>query len=184
MLPVSRRITIALAIVLVSMIAAQAQTLPQRKAGLWEVRIQMQGALAEAQRQMQAALAAMSPTQRKQMEQMMKQQGGQSADLSGPHFYCLTAEQAAREILVSPDPAFECTHQLSPVSSSEAKFTFSCRGPDGKASGTGRIRDMSPERYQMELSMEANTPAGPQHMEMEHSGRWLGSDCKGTQPMQ
>ncbi|MCO5102019.1 MAG: DUF3617 domain-containing protein [Burkholderiaceae bacterium] len=183
MTPLFRRTTVVLAFGIASALtAAHAQTLPQRKPGLWEVKIQMQGMLAEMQKQMQAALDGMNPAQRKQLEQMMKQQG--MADLSGPHRYCLTPEQAAREALASPDPELDCTHKLSPVSSSEAKFSFSCTGRDGKTTGTGRIWNMSPERYQMEMTMKGNTPAGPQEMQMEHSARWLGSDCKGTKPMQ
>jgi hypothetical protein len=168
-------------------LGAQAQ---EMKPGLWEMRNKVSGsaeldkAMAEAQKQMQAALAGMNPAQRQQMEQMMKQHGVQSADLSGPHFYCLTPEQAAREALASPDPLLKCTHKLSPGSSSEAKFVFSCEGPDGKVNGSGRVWNMSPERYQMEMTMKANTPIGPQEMQMEHSGRWLGSDCKGTKAMQ
>lgn len=176
-----RMLAVALAFVLGAGFAveAPAQKLPQREAGLWEITVDMKGALAQMQEQMRAALAAMSPEERKQMEQMM---GAQPLGLSGPHLECLTAEEAARDPFESDDPEDECTHEVTPVSRSEAKFTFVCDGPDGKSTGSGRIWNMSSKRYQTAMTITTQTPDGPREIQLEQSGRWLGADCKGTEP--
>ncbi|HLT27779.1 MAG TPA: DUF3617 domain-containing protein [Zeimonas sp.] len=160
---------------------AWSQKLPQREPGLWEIKVDMKGALAQMQEQMRAAMAAMSPEERKQMEQAM---GAQPLALSGePQLECLTPEEAARDPFESDEPDEECTHKITPVSRSEAKFTFTCKGPDGTSTGSGRIWNMTSKRYETEMTITTETPDGPQEMQLAHSGRWLGADCKGTKPI-
>jgi len=187
----SLRLTSALALAIASAAAAQAQTLPERKPGLWEVQVTHKGAMADmqkqAQQQMQAAMARMSPEQRKQMEQMMAGRGVPMPGAGGNSEalrICLTPEQAARELDPRPDPGQRCERQITPVSASEARFTVSCSGPEGRMTGEGRAWDISPTGYRMQMSMKMQGQgAGPQTMEMEQTARWLGADCKGVKPI-
>lgn len=171
---------------------AASQDLPKRKAGLWEIQVTHGGDLAELQKQarqkMQAAMAGMNPEQRRLMEQMMAGRGIATPGAAGApqvHRFCLTPAQAARELDARPDPGQRCSQKITPVSASEARFTVTCDGPDGKSSGEGRVWDLSPNGYrmQMTMTMQGKGAPGSQKMEMSHEARWLGADCKGVAPL-
>jgi len=187
----SLRFTSALALGIAATSAAQAQKLPERRPGLWEVQVTHKGAMADmqkqAQQQMQAAMAGMSPEQRKQMAQMMAGRGlpmPAASDKPDVRRICLTPEQAAREIDPRPDPDQRCERQITPVSASEARFTVTCSGPDGRMTGEGRAWDISPTGYRMQMSMTMQGQGGgPQTMEIEQTARWLGADCKDVKPI-
>ncbi|MFA7664861.1 MAG: DUF3617 domain-containing protein [Burkholderiaceae bacterium] len=167
--------------------ATSAQTLPQRKAGLWEIQMTHGGALADlqkqAQQQMQQAMAGMTPAQRQQMQQMLGAQG-MSLPGAGPQTVrsCLTPEQAARELDVQPDPDSDCRHTITSRSSTHAEFKLSCQSPEGRMEGTGRIFDVSPTSFRAQMTMKGTSGelAALGEMRIDQNGRWLGADCKGV----
>lgn len=163
---------------------ASAQTLPQRKPGLWEVQTQTQGAMAEMQKQMDETLARMPPAQRQQMEAMMRQQGVGMTNKPGTLRICVSPAMAAREGLHQPDPEMKCQHKFTPVSSREARYAFTCTGPGGPTQGEGRVWDYSPEGYQSESTIKGQHQGRPMTTQFKQSARWLGADCQGLKPLE
>jgi hypothetical protein len=174
--------TLALAVGPIS--SAQAQTLPQRKPGLWEIQTQTHGAMAEMQKQVEEALARMPPAQRQQMEAMMRQQGVGMTNKPGSLRVCVSPAMAARESVHQPDPEMKCQHKFTAVSSREARFAFTCTGPDGPTQGEGRVWDYGPEGYQSESTIKGQHQGRPMTMQFKQSARWLGADCQGLKPLE
>jgi hypothetical protein len=168
---------------------AQAQTLTKRKPGLWEVQQtqqsgQVAGQKMPSQAEMQAMMAQMPPAQRAQMEKIMREQGVGLTDKPNVMRHCLSKEMAERDPTAqAPDPNMKCEHQVVPVSSSEAKFAFTCTGPQGGVKGEGRGWDITPEGYKTSMAMQGTVNGQPMSMKMEQTAKWLGADCKGIKPM-
>lgn len=167
----------------------QAQTLSKRKPGLWEITQTQQGAQVDGEQmpsseEIAQMMAQMPAAQRQQMEKMMRERGGGlSASRPNTIRYCLTPEMAARDTFAQPpDPGMKCKHDVKAVSSSEARFTFTCSGPNGSFKGEGRSTGMSPEGYKTSISMQGTMEGTPMSMRTEQTGRWLGSDCQGLKP--
>lgn len=169
--------------------AGQAQTLSKRKPGLWEVQQtqhsgQVAGQAMPSKREMDAAHAKMTPAQRQQLEQGMRERGLGLGSKPGAMRYCLSPQMAERDAFAqAPDPSMKCEHSLSPTSSSEARFSFSCSGPQGSLKGEGRGWNITPEGYRTSMTMEGTIQGQPMSMKMEQTGRWLGSDCQGIKPL-
>lgn len=167
-------------------LSVSAQTLPTRKAGLWEIRMEhLGGPMAEAQKQMEQAMASMSPAQRKQMEEMMRAQGVSLGDKGRTMRMCLSAAAAAREsgAAFTNDPDDDCTHKITPVSASEAKFSFTCKG-GSQARGEGRLWAYTAQGFQAESTIQMKEGGKPVTMQVRQSGRWLGTDCQGLKPIE
>lgn len=184
------RCSLALAVAATTCLAAQAQTPTKRKPGLWEVQQthqsgQVGGQQMPSMAEMQAMMAQMPPAQRAQMEKMMRQQGIGLTDKPNVTRYCLSKEMAERDPTAQPpDPNMKCEHRFTPVSSSEARFSFTCTGPQGTAKGEGRGWDITPEGYKTSMTMQGTSNGQPMTMKMEQTAKWLGSDCKGIKPLQ
>lgn len=164
---------------------AAAQTLTARKPGLWEIKTTHQGGpMAEAQKQMEAAMASMPPAQRKQMEEMMRKQGVGMTGQPGAMRLCVSPAAAARQDFTRPDPKADCQHKVTPVSGSEAKFSFTCKGAGGPSSGEGRVWGLTAEGYQSQMKMQSMHEGKPVTMDMQQTARWLGSDCQGIKPLE
>ncbi|AKJ26911.1 DUF3617 domain-containing protein [Caldimonas brevitalea] len=170
--------------------SAQAQsTLVKRKPGLWEVRQthqsgQVSGQQMPSNKEMEAALATMTPAQRKQVEQTMRERGLGLSQKPGTMRYCLSPQMAERDPLSQPpDPSMKCDHKVDPVSGTEARFSFTCTGDQGAIKGDGRGWDLTAEGYKTSMAMQGTINGEPVSMKMEQSGRWLGSDCKGLKPL-
>lgn len=158
----------------------------KRRPGLWEVQSTTQGAgLPQGgMPDMGEAMKNMSPEQRAMVEKMMKERGVGMGAKPNSFRYCLSKEQAERDSVPKPDPDTDCTHKMTPVSSSEAKFSFSCKRKDGSTvEGQGHAYDLTPESYAMDLRMQAQHQGQPMDMQMKQKGRWLGADCQGLKPM-
>ncbi len=164
--------------------AVAAQTLTARKPGLWELKTTHQGGpMADAQKQMEAAMASMPPAQRKQMEEMMRKQGVGVGGQPGVMRICVSPAMAARQDFAQPDPKDNCQHKVTPVSSSEAKFSFTCKGDDGPSSGEGRLWDLTPEGYKSQMKLQSRHEGKPVTMDVQQSARWVGADCQGIKPL-
>jgi hypothetical protein len=176
---VSARALVALAILILSCVASQAQTM---KPGLWEVRHQaqldpqQQAQMDEARKEM----AAMPPDQRKMMESMMAQRG-MSADMAGGGMMvkvCVTKEQAERDA-PPVDDRTDCKHDVK-RDGKVIHTRFECSKPPSQ--GEGDITMTSPEAYSMKMRVTSQRDGKAQTMAMSGEGRWLGSECGAIKP--
>ena len=165
---------------------ASAQTM---KPGLWEIATQMQGgsgetanAMAQAQKQMES----MPPEQRKMMQDMMAKQGVQMGTSGGGGMsikICMTQEMVDRNDVSARQGSsqHDCTHTNSPRMGNTMKFAFVCTKPP--SSGEGQVTFTSPEAYSMKMATTSTVRGSPEKMEMQNTGRWLGSDCGTVKPL-
>ncbi len=166
--------------------AFTAQANPTLTPGLWENRMSMKSSDARLEKQMaeaQRAMAAMSPEQRKMMEQMMAQRGVSlnGAGAGGGEMtmrVCITPEQAARQEL--PAPNDKCTHRITGRTPTSLKFALEC--PAEQARGEGETTFTSPKAYDGRFRMERQRQGATETMDMQVSGRWVAADCGNLQP--
>lgn len=167
-------------------LAAHAADPAKRKPGLWEVQSTTKGAgmPAGGMPDMNEAMKQMSPQQRAMVEQMMKDRGVGTGAKPNSFRYCLSKEKAEKDFVPQTDPDTDCTHKMDSTSSTEAKFSFSCKRKDGSSvQGEGRAYNLSPESYAMDMHMKMQHEGKPMEMQMEQKGKWLGADCKGLKPL-
>lgn len=161
---------------------ASAQTLTQRNAGLWEVQSERQSDFSQM---MQGMLEQVPEAQREQMMAMLQQQAGLGG---GKHTekQCITQAMAERERQFEPelDADMKCDHKFVVRSSSEAAYTFSCKGPEGSMTGEGRVWDYSATHYKSEMQLAGTIDGSPVKMKHSEQGNWLGADCQGVQPLE
>lgn len=169
---------------LLASLAAQAQSM---KPGLWEITNQMQGAPGSktdaAMAEMQKQMAAMTPEQRKMMEDMMAKKGMQIGAAPGGGMavkVCLTPEMAARNE-VAPAQRGSCTHTPSPRTGNTQKFSYVCTQPPSH--GEGQVTFTSPEAYSMAMKTVTTIKGQEETMDMQAHGKWLGSDCGTVKPL-
>jgi hypothetical protein len=155
------------------------------KPGLWEFTTQMAGGsgkMADAMAQAQKQLESMPPEQRKMMQDMMAKQGVQMGTSAGGGMtikVCMTQEMVDRNEVSSHQG--DCTHTNSPRSGNTMKFSFVCTKPP--SSGEGQVTFTSPEAYSMQMTTTTTVQGRPEKMEMQNSGRWLGSNCGNIKPL-
>jgi len=163
--------------------AACAQS--QLKPGLWEISHKMQSASGQMEQQMaqaQQQMANMSPEQRKMMEEMMARRGvkmGQGGPGGGMTVkVCMTKEMVERKEM--PTNRGECKTTKQSMSGSTMNVAFTCVNPP--SSGEGQFTFNSPESYNMKMTVNTQVQGRPETMNMEGSGKWLGSDCGDIKP--
>lgn len=178
----SRRFQLAAAFVLSLPLLATAQGV---KPGLWEVTQKIGGnpKADAAMAQMQQQMAAMSPQQRKMMEDMLAKQGmsmpGAAAGGGMGMRYCLTPEMAARN---EPPPAADgkCTSKVTHRSASEMKMTFQCTEPP--SSGDSTIRFQGDGAYSSITNVTTQVAGKPERATIEGSARWVSANCGAVKP--
>lgn len=153
------------------------------KPGLWGMTSRMQGggsgeldkAMADAQKQM----AAMSPEQRKMMQDMMAKQGvtmGSSAAGGMRIKYCVTREMVERNE-ISPQEG-DCKTNYAPRVGNTMKMSFVCTKPP--SSGEGQITFVGSDAYDSKMTV---SDAGTREkMTMEGQGKWLSAECGAVKP--
>ena len=162
---------------------ASAQTM---KPGLWEITTQMQSGgkdMGAAMERMQKQMASMPPEQRKMMEEMMAKQGVKMGASPGGGMaikVCMTQEMVDRHEVAPPRDG--CTHTMSPRVGNTMKFAYKCTQPP--SSGEGEVSFTSPEAYASKMSATSNRSGSERTLEMQNSGRWLGSNCGDIKPIQ
>ncbi len=155
------------------------------KPGLWEMQTkiqsgsgEMEGAMAEMQQQM----AAMSPEQRKMMQDMMSKQGVTMGG-GGPGGMsvkvCMTQEMIDRNEI--PTQQGDCKSTLSPRSGNKMKFAFQCTKPP--SSGEGEVTFISPTAYTSKTTVNTTASGKSERMTMESQGKWLSAECGAIKPM-
>ena len=181
----------ALALSAIALTPASAQQPLQKiRPGLWEHSMsmksqsgQIEGAMAMAQK----AMAALSPDQRKQMEQMMAAKGIQlGKDGNGAQNQtvkaCITPAQAAMDEL--PQQA-GCTQQVDRVDTSTLKIAFQCKGNarTPPTSGEGTVQLQGPEAYTGQFRIKTAISGKPEQIDMAQSGKWLSDQCASNKPV-
>ena len=155
------------------------------KPGLWEFTTQMAGGsgkMADAMAQAQKEMANMPPEQRKMMQDMMAKQGVQMGAGAGGGMtvkVCMTPEMVERNEVSSHQDG--CTHTNSPRTGNTMKFSFVCTKPPSK--GEGQVTFTSAEAYSMKMSTTTTVQGRTEKMDMQNSGRWLGSNCGSIKPL-
>lgn len=161
------------------------------KPGLWEMSSKMQSgsgemekAMADAQKQM----AAMSPEQRKMMQDMMAKRGMQMGSSSGGGMrikICMTQEMVDRNQMTlrqSGGTHGDCTQNNSPRSGNTMQFSYVCAKPP--SSGEGQFTFTSPEAYSMKMTSTNTVNGHAEKLAMQTDGHWLGSDCGNIKPLE
>jgi hypothetical protein len=173
------------ALLLTSAAASWAQN-PKLRPGLWEQTVAMKsqsGQMEAAMAQMHKSLANMPPAQRKQMEDMLAQQGVRMGAGGNSVRMCLSPEQAD---LGSIPPQEGCTQKVQRTGGSTVSVTFSCKGRSGQPPtvGEGSLTFAGLMAYTGQFKVQTTTAQGqPEVLDMSQSGRWLAADCGGLKPV-
>lgn len=170
---------LALPVLLGSSQAAHAQTL---KPGLWEASGKMPGGGGNQMDALQGELAKMPPEQRKMMQDMLAKKNatlGAAGPGSVSRKICLTQDMIARNQLSRTED--DCTTTMSPRVGNTMKMAFTCS--KSPSSGEGQITYVSSEAYTIKMTISSAIKGKGEKMDMEQSGKWLGTDCGSVQPI-
>ena len=158
---------------------------PKMRPGLWEHSVQMKsqsGQMEAAMAQMQKSMASMSPAQRKQMEDMLAQQGMKMGANGTTVKVCVTPQQADLDTI----PAQEgCTQKVQRTGPGSMAMTFSCKGGDGQppTHGEGTVTFSGPTAYTGQFKVKTQSQGKPEQIDMAQAGKWLSADCGAIKPV-
>lgn len=181
-----RRFHAAKALTLVLMLSQPPMAAAQSvKPGLWEITQRIGGnpQVEAAMAQMQQQMAALSPEQRRAMQDMLAKQGlsmpGAAAGGGMSMRFCLTPEMAARN---EPPPTTEgqCSSRVTHRSASEMKVAFQCTEPP--SSGESTIRFQGDGAYQSVTQVNTQVAGKSERTTIEGAARWLGANCGDVRP--
>lgn len=154
--------------------------------GLWEHSVVMKsqsGQMEAAMAQMQKSMASMTPAQRKQMEQMLAQQGV----AMGPGGNTNTVK-----VRISPEqadldripPQEGCTQNVQRTGPNSVAMAFSCKGPQGQppTTGEGTMTFNGPTAYTGQFKVKTTSNGKPDQLDMAQTGKWLAADCGALKP--
>ena len=167
----------ALAWLVVAPGSAQAQQ--KMRPGLWEHHVSMKsqsGQMEAAMAEMHKSMASMPPEQRKQMEQMLAQQGVSLGPQGQAVKVCVTKEQAEADHLPQQEG---CTQNVQRINASTMKVSFSCKGEPGEppSSGEGTVTMQGPTAYSGQFRLTTHHQGKPERIDMTQSGKWLSERC-------
>ena len=157
----------------------QAQTM---QPGLWEIQTRTQSASGEMEKamaQMQQQLAAMSPEQRKMMQDMMGKQGVGVGASGVTAKVCLTREMIERNEVAPQQGDCKTTH--APRSGNRMKFTFSCSKPP--SNGTGEMTILGPQAFTNTVTVNTTASGRSEQVTMHGQGKWLSAECGAIKPL-
>ena len=182
---ISRLIASTAALALLAGMAGGASAQQKMRPGLWEHSVNMKsqsGQMEAAMAEMQKSLASMPPEQRKQMEQMMAQQGVGMGPKGQTVKVCITKEQADLDNIPQQEG---CTQKVQRVDASTMKVAFSCKGGQGQppSSGEGTITMQGPTAYTGQFKFKTQNQGKPEQIDMAQSGKWLSDNCGAIKPM-
>lgn len=182
---ISRLILSSAALALLSGVAGGASAQQKMRPGLWEHSVKMKsqsGQMEAAMAEMQKSLASMPPEQRKQMEQMMAQQGVGMGPTGQTVKICITKEQADLDHIPQQEG---CTQKVQRVDASTMKVAFSCKGGPGEppSSGEGTVSFQGPKAYTGTFRLKTTNDGKPEQIDMAQSGQWLSDHCGAIKPM-
>ena len=182
---ISRLIVSTAALALLAGMAGGASAQQKMRPGLWEHSVNMKsqsGQMEAAMAEMQKSLASMPPEQRKQMEQMMAQQGVGMGPKGQTVKVCITKEQADLDNVPQQEG---CTQKVQRVDASTMKVAFACKGGQGQppSSGEGTISMQGPTAYTGQFRFKTQNQGKPEQIDMAQSGKWLSENCGAIKPM-
>ena len=182
---ISRLIVSTAALALLAGMAGGASAQQKMRPGLWEHSVNMKsqsGQMEAAMAEMQKSLASMPPEQRKQMEQMMAQQGVGMGPKGQTVKVCITKEQADLDNVPQQEG---CTQKVQRVDASTMKVAFACKGGQGQppSSGEGTITMQGPTAYTGQFRFKTQNQGKPEQIDMAQSGKWLSENCGAIKPM-
>ena len=182
---ISRLIASTAALALLAGMAGGASAQQKMRPGLWEHSVNMKsqsGQMEAAMAEMQKSLASMPPEQRKQMEQMMAQQGVGMGPKGQTVKVCITKEQADLDNVPQQEG---CTQKVQRVDASTMKVAFACKGGQGQppSSGEGTITMQGPTAYTGQFKFKTQNQGKPEQIDMAQSGKWLSDNCGAIKPM-
>lgn len=175
----SRLIVASAALALLAGVAGPASAQQKMRPGLWEYHISMKsqsGQMEAAMADMLQAMAEMPPAQRKQMEQMLAQQGVSLGSNGQTVKVCITKEQAEADHIPQQEG---CTQNVQRIDANTMKVSFTCKGgPDQPpSSGEGTVSFQSATAYTGKFRLKTQSEGKPEQIDMEQSGKWLSDSC-------
>lgn len=182
---IPRSIVCAAALTLLAGASGAASAQQKMRPGLWEHSVAMKsqsGQMEAAMAEMQKSLASMPPEQRKQMEQMLAQQGVGMGPKGQTVKVCITKEQADLDHIPQQQG---CTQKVQRVDASTMKVAFSCKGGQDQppSSGEGTITMQGPTAYTGQFRFKTQTQGKPEQIDMAQSGKWLSESCGAIKPL-
>ena len=183
-----KKFTLAILFTLSSTVWAQS---PSLKPGLWEAKQismvvdgrDMNAQMAAAQVQMQQEMAKLSPSERKQMEEMMKKSQGMHPQnaVGGNTRICISPEMAAKD-----KPVFNHENGCEPTkisrSGNKTNFEINCTKNGRTTTGKGESISTN-DTVTTRSDMTITDARGRSTMQMEMQMKYLGSDCQGVKPV-
>ncbi len=164
-------------------VSAGAQTM---KPGLWEASNKIGGSpeMDQAMAKMQQQMAAMTPAQRKMMEDMMAKQGvGMGGLAAGGGMLlkmCITKEMVERNQLPVQQQG-SCITTTTDKSSKGMKIKFTCTNPP--STGEGQFTFAGDTAYTMHMKVNNTGQGAPKTTTVDTSAKWLGAACGAIKPM-
>jgi hypothetical protein len=168
-------------LVFFALVALAGTASAQRMApGLWEHTMTMKGGGAEAAMAgMQQQLANMPPEQRKQVEQMMAQQGMGMGAAPNAMRVCISPAMADKPDM--PQNEKGCQQENMQRSGSTMRYKFRCDGPP-RRSGEGEFTMQGDKAYSGRAVFTSEGKGQPDRMEMAMTGRFVSADCGALKP--
>lgn len=167
----------------VGLVHAQTQKM---RPGLWEHSVSMKsqsGQMEAAMAEMQKSMASMTPEQRKQVEQMMAQQGVAMGAKGNTNTVkvCISPEQADLDRI---PPQEGCTQTVKRTGPSSMAMSFQCKGAKGEppTTGEGTMTFSGPTAYTGQFKVKTTMNGKPDQLDMAQTGKWLAADCGTLKP--
>lgn len=156
---------------------------PRTAPGLWEVVTKIGGApeLTSALAEIQKQTAALPPEQRKEMQEMLKQQGlSISSEGQVSIMECITPDMAKQGPL-SRQLDGVCTTKLVSSSASATKASFVCTDP--VMSGEINYGFNDDKAYTANVATETTDKGVTSRITIASQGKWLSADCGQVKPV-
>ena len=162
-----------------TVVAAQAQTAPPIKAGLWQVHSEREVDGQKAQMpDMSERLKNMPPEARKQIEAMMKQRG---VDMSGGGGMRICLGKESLDQGQWQGHQGSCKTDFTSRSGSTWKWHTSCQEPAAETDGEARFA--GPESYTVKTATTMTVQGETKTSRMTLTSKWLGPDCGDVKPV-
>jgi hypothetical protein len=176
---------LALTLLLACACAALPAGAQAMKPGLWSLSNQVTSsdpAVAQAMAAMQQQMASMSPEQRRQMQQMMQQNGVQLDIGAGGALQtqlCMTRDMAERKEF--PVQQGDCKQTFTQQSATRGHIAFTCTKP--RVSGEGDVTSDGDTRYRARMKIRSDEQGRNQVVDMDVTAKWLAADCGNVRPI-
>jgi hypothetical protein len=166
--------------------SVHAQSLPKRKAGLWEVSMNIAPDKSEDTSRLRADYEKTSPQQLAYVEAQMARMGlalphiGKDGSVTIRKQVCLTPQEAAEEVRMGSFDKFtkqdSCDGRELSRSATELRYSGVCRAGGDTAKVDLHVYAMTSEGWNMDIK----SSTGGKETTVKGTTRWLGADCGST----